>query len=1291
MKKTISLAIALSLLLGSTAVPNVMVSAANGAVLEETERVDMDTSEASADPWRIVVDNATGDSSKWVYNNSTSASAPGWGVHTNADDVKVEPSSNGYYGKAGSTWTFNYKGESVLSNPTLLGTNPRGREGMTYYSIQIPHTGRHLQYTGGAYKNFAVTFDLQIPNMVIKTKNPYLDIGLIDAATKPDEKLSNYSTDDYISMGETVDMREITIPSGIAGGKIAPRAALIDPRTKTEFAEDMEANKSTLKIYYEADTAVTVTDPITNKEYIQSYETTDGTEYYLNQVINCKAVVDGSVMSLYMKFEDSDEWLLINSYDISALKDKTKRFYITSTGCQLLISNLDIWQRVSEIDTDPDEPEDDWRVVADNVTADAAQWTYNDDANFSLPGWRAYSMADDIRVEPSSTGFYRSGMIYKNGTIAHPLYLGKNPRGREGMIYYSVQGDPKGRNLQYTGDAYKNFAVTFDMQIPNMVIDADSAFLDVGLIDSSAAVSKSLTDYSSDQYISMGQTVSMKNTAVPSKLAGGNIALRSAIIDPRTVEELAADDAANNNKMMYEAGTAVTVTDPITNAEYIQSYKTTAKETYYLNQVINCKVIAENAEMKLYMKFEDSDEWLLINSYDISALEDKTKRFYITSQGCQLLISNLDIWQRASEIEPDDPKNPDPADATRVAVLEENFESYAEGFSNETAYDTGKALKVSSAIKSIKLPEKTYITASANDNRELWIMTEFDIKTENVDSTVTPSISWTGKGGKTVNTLTLNDNYVTLPYVNDSGADRVNTYKQLSDGWNRIRLVMKFAPESESYVGRNKKLYINGNNVHSLTPENSGGKLTGSASDAVYIDSFNINAAGGSTVYIDNLTFTRFYAEEYEDVNYGQLLTSIRKGDEALSGAKVGENITQPIYDTYLAALEKAKAVYTQKPTLSETEAANDELCKAYSKLIFADKAYEICSVSFADKNGADAAYLTDGGRITSVTVKKNADYGKSGVLILALYDKDRGLTNVMSQDKVFDGVAAGDEKTVDFNMDLPEAIDGDYIKVMLFDNIYNITPLTKALIPDNTVKRTIYVAGDSIVSTYDSTYYPRQGWGTYAADYFNDSIEVANHAHSGFTTRTFVGFSNFNKIESSIKEGDILYVSFMANDSALGIKNVSEYDFKNMLRLYADTAKGKGAEIIFITPPPVLYDVEPDDYNGYTALMKETAAEYNAPVIDVWQKSVDLQTEKGRAYVEAAIHINNMDVLKLNFGENINNSANDKIHISEWGAKKIASWITDEMKNTGSVLRYYASGNSFDFPKDIKTSADVK
>ena len=349
MKKTISLAIALNMNLSMIAVPNVMVGAAEGGII--SGNVDMaDTVGDVTDPWKAVAENATDNKDNWKYNDSTGQSAPGWGMYGKyTDDVRVEPSSQGYY-----VSSLKYKSE-IVKNPLYLGANPRGRTGMIYYSVQERHNGRHLQYVGGAYQNFGITFDLQMPNVCITTsRTPYLDVGLIDSAAEVYTSLSTYDSAEYVSMGRTVNMRDLLIPSGAAGKEIAATAAIIDPRTVSEFAADMAANKKS----YNADSAVTAVDSITNTEYIQSYETTSKVKNYLNQVINCKVVADGGVMSLYMKFDDSDTWKHVNSYDISALKDKTKRFYIAADASELLISNLNIWQRESEIVVDPGEVED---------------------------------------------------------------------------------------------------------------------------------------------------------------------------------------------------------------------------------------------------------------------------------------------------------------------------------------------------------------------------------------------------------------------------------------------------------------------------------------------------------------------------------------------------------------------------------------------------------------------------------------------------------------------------------------------------------------------------------------------------------------------------------------------------------------------------------------------------------------------------------------------------------------------------------------------------------------------
>ena len=817
--------------------------------------------------------------------------------------------------------------------------------------------------------------------------------------------------------------------------------------------------------------------------------------------------------------------------------------------------------KVDMVDTVGDVT-DSWQVVAENATSDSSKWVYDTNTNpagSAVGGWGPYEYSKDIIVEPSSAGVYKTGQMYRTGKISNPLKLGANPRGRNGMISYSIRTDNQGKHLQYIDGEYKNFGITFDLQFPNMIPDISrKSNVEIGIIDSAAAKNTLLTKYAADEYVSIGNTVDLRKFTIPSGIANAEIAPRAAVIDARTVEEFASDAAAN--KVSYKAGSAVTAVDAVTGTEYIQSYENTDGTKQYLNQVINCKLVADGDVMSLYMKFEDSQTWKHINSYDISALRDKTKRFYITSTGAQMLVSNLNVWQRESEIvtEPIEPVVPeDPGtnnDGNRKVVLKENFESEtaAEGVITDSAYDIGNALKVTGNKRFDFSQDSTYI----NENRIFWTMTEFDIKMDDVSSSKYPTITWTGKDDKVINTLNFKDNYVSLPYVNDSGYAKEITYLKLKSGeWNRIRLVTQFAKETkngeEKYVGRNKKLYINGNNVLAVIAENLGAQVQKDTYTAEYNNRFNINA-GGATVYVDNLTITRFYGEEYEDVNYGQLLTSIRKGEKALDGAVVGTNITNAIYDNYKTALDNAKAAYKSTPTQADTEIANDTLCKEYSKLIFADDAYEICAVNFADRNGGYAPYLTAGGKITSVMIRKNAEYDKSGILILALYDADGNLIKVAPAQDVFNGVEVGETKDVTFNMELPENIEGIYIKVMLLDDLQNITPLTNAYVPDNTTQRNIYIAGDSIVHTYAESekLYPRQGWGKYAANYFNDSITAQNEAVSGCTTRTFIGFNFFNRIESKIKEGDVLYVSFMENDREKGLKYVSKYDYKNMLAM---------------------------------------------------------------------------------------------------------------------------------------------
>jgi hypothetical protein len=117
--------------------------------------------------------------------------------------------------------------------------------------------------------------------------------------------------------------------------------------------------------------------------------------------------------------------------------------------------------------------------------------------------------------------------------------------------------------------------------------------------------------------------------------------------------------------------------------------------------------------------------------------------------------------------------------------------------------------------------------------------------------------------------------------------------------------------------------------------------------------------------------------------------------------------------------------------------------------------------------------------------------------------------------------------------------------------------------------------------------------------------------------------------IEENIRPGDFLMVSFMANDeNRNSVKRVDRYDYKNLLRYYSDIAKRHGAQIVFVTSPAVLSTTNSGSYGGgygngyYPQLMRDVAAEVGAPLIDLYRKRIDYQTEKGYNYVESVLCI---------------------------------------------------------------------
>ena len=164
----------------------------------------------------------------------------------------------------------------------------------------------------------------------------------------------------------------------------------------------------------------------------------------------------------------------------------------------------------------------------------------------------------------------------------------------------------------------------------------------------------------------------------------------------------------------------------------------------------------------------------------------------------------------------------------------------------------------------------------------------------------------------------------------------------------------------------------------------------------------------------------------------------------------------------------------------------------------------------------------------------------------------------------------------------------------------------------------TVYVAGDSTVSTYTNSSIHQAGWGQFLQDYLVTNAKVMNKAVGGMTSRHFIEAGYLDAIIAAVKPGDYLLVQFGTNDgnttatytlsgstTAIPYYLDPQTDFKTYLTKYVDAMKAKSATAVFVTPPPrhSCNAGETGVRNGllaYATAMKELGPTLNTPVVDL-------------------------------------------------------------------------------------------
>ncbi|WP_373561714.1 rhamnogalacturonan acetylesterase [Bacillus sp. AFS073361] len=216
----------------------------------------------------------------------------------------------------------------------------------------------------------------------------------------------------------------------------------------------------------------------------------------------------------------------------------------------------------------------------------------------------------------------------------------------------------------------------------------------------------------------------------------------------------------------------------------------------------------------------------------------------------------------------------------------------------------------------------------------------------------------------------------------------------------------------------------------------------------------------------------------------------------------------------------------------------------------------------------------------------------------------------------------------------------------------------------------TVYLAGDSTVSEYSSSYAPRAGWGQFIQRYFDNTIVVKNAAIPGRSSKSFIAERRLVSILKQIKKGDYLFIQFGHNDEK--INDPSRYTvpystYKSYLKQYIDGARAKQAIPVLVTPVERRNFTKEgsarNSHGEYPAAMKELGLEEHVPVIDLTANSKELFQELGPDRTKDVF-------LWLKPGENKNypNGVQDNTHFKETGAKKIARLVLEGIKESKLV-----------------------
>ena len=257
------------------------------------------------------------------------------------------------------------------------------------------------------------------------------------------------------------------------------------------------------------------------------------------------------------------------------------------------------------------------------------------------------------------------------------------------------------------------------------------------------------------------------------------------------------------------------------------------------------------------------------------------------------------------------------------------------------------------------------------------------------------------------------------------------------------------------------------------------------------------------------------------------------------------------------------------------------------------------------------------------------------------------------------------DKLTLEFNGDMP-AVKHIHIE--------------KADVP------TIYLCGNSTV--VDQNYEPWASWGQMITRWFGSEVAISNHAESGLTARTFIASNRLDKILTTLKKGDYVFVEFGHNDEKEKKPGDGAwYHYQYQLKIFVDQVRKKGADIVFCTPTQrrAFNDDKKtlmNTHGDFPAAMKMVAEKENVPLIDL--------NSLTKTFFETLGYEDSKRALVHYPKEMYGRELADNTHFNTYGAYEVAKCVVMGMKQLNLPVVQYLRADWQDFnpaqPDDWKT-----